>query len=370
MARVRTLAMVMVLASCTTLGAEPMGTVDISYHTGYRLIEVPRAGQEPLPVALWYPTRTGPGRVSYPLPVRPMTGEATEDAPPAAGPFPLVIYSHGAGGCGIMGATYAEALAEAGFVVAAPDHGDEFQVARSDGSLPADAQRVREWVRWATARSRARYDGRPSLKFAHRPAELSATITFLLEQSADPDSDLHGLIDADRIGAMGVSFGAWTTQAVAGFHGLFRDERIKAAVPIAGNVLPGPGSFANIKIPVMMIFGEKETVALLDRTTPPKTDGMLREYETANPPKFLVGIRGARHLDFGPTGVLGGRPRGDSTSSAEVRRNDPVAATVNRYSIAFFRRYLKDDLSAEAVLTAPTRETFLFRADPGTRATE
>lgn len=368
-ARARTVLAVAVMLVCVAAGAEtPVAPVApaAGYHSGYRLVHVPRTGQEALLVAVWYPTEAGPGRVSYPLPVRALEGQATQDARPAAEPFPLIIYSHGAGGCGIMAAGYAEALAEAGFVVAAPDHGDEFQVCSSDGKVTADRERALQWLQWAEGGSRARYDGRPSFKYAHRPPEVKAAITYLLGQSADAASDLHGLIEPDRIGIMGVSFGAWTTQAMAGFYGgLYRDDRIKAALPIAGTPVPGPGSLANIKVPLMMVFGQKETMALMDNSTPLKTEGMARDYGTANAPKYLVGVAGVNHLDFGPTGVVGSHSGTGPISMAQVRRDDVCVRAVDHYAVAFLKRYLKDDRSAEADLAAGTADIFLFRADPG-----
>ena len=194
----------------------------------------------------------------------------------------------------------------------------------------------------------------------------------MLAQSADAASDLHGLIAPDRIGIMGVSFGAWTTQAMSGFYGdLYRDARIKAALPIAGTPSPAAesvgslGSLANIRVPLMMIFGEKETMALMDNSTPLKTEGLVRDYGTANAPKFLVGVRGINHLDFGPTGVLGSHPGTGAIAMAQVRRDDASVRSVNHYAVGFFKRYLKDDRSAEADLAAATPDTFLFRADAG-----
>jgi len=357
-------AAVLTVGTASAPGA-PAAAPPKGYHTGYRLVHVPREGQEALLACLWYPTETGPGHVTYPLPVRALEGQATQDAAPAAGPFPLVIYSHGGGGCGIMGATYAEALAEAGFVVVAPDHADEFQVSTSDGKVTADRERALEWVQWARGVSRDRYQGRPSLKSSHRPAEVKITLSYTLAQSADPASDLHGLVDADKIGIMGVSYGAWTTQAMAGYYGLFRDDRIKAAVPLADTPMPPPGRLANIKVPLMMIFGENERMALLDRTTPTKTEGLLRDWRTANAPKYLVGLRGVDHLDFGPTGIIGSH-RGTGTISMEqVRRDDACARSVDHYAVAFFSRYLKDERSAEEDLTSATGDVFLFRADTG-----
>jgi predicted dienelactone hydrolase len=202
---------------------------------------------------------------------------------------------------------------------------------------------------------------------------VRAAIDYLLKESADPRSALRGLVDPQEIGIMGVSFGAWTTEAVSGFISSipsFRDERIKAAAPIAGPAQEWRiGSFADIKIPVLIIFGEEETIVLGDRNSGRKTDSMIRDYETANPPKFLVEIKGAQHLDFGGAGVSrreqGGA--GGTVSTVDVRNKDRVIATVNHYCIAFFRRYLGGNKSVEKELRTPGPNTVLLKYETGAR---
>jgi predicted dienelactone hydrolase len=341
------------------------------HRIGYRILKVPRPGEEALTLALWYPTDAGPGRMTYAVVGSEMVSDASPDAPPAKGPFPLLIYSHGGGGCAIMGATHAEALAENGFVVAGPDYSDDFVVARSDGQTPSSPSRVLDWLSWARSVSGGIQAGKMSTRFAHRPKEARVAVDYLLRESANPRSALGGIIDPEKIGAFGVSFGAWTTQALAGFHqGAFRDDRIKAAVPIAGSVSTGKaGDFANIEIPVMFVFGEEETVVLGDPSSGPKLAGMLRNYESANPPKFLIEIRGARHLDFGGAGVSRREKGAAATafSTAEVRNNDRVIGTVNHYCIAFFRRYLLSDPAAEDALKTSGPNLVLLKHDTRAR---
>ncbi len=342
------------------------GALAAEHKIGYRILRVPREGAEPMVVAFWYPAKGGQGSVTYQLPTTALASDAAPDAPPAEGPFPLVIYCHGGGGCGLMGATFAEALAESGFVVAAPDFSDEFTVMDSDSTERPTLARVAEWLKWAHGASSGVARGGGAVKYEHRPREVRAAIDYVLAQSADPRSPLAGLVDPDRIGAMGVSFGAWTTQAVAGFIPAFRDERVKAAVPIAGNPGVRAGSLAAVRIPVMIVFGEEEHLVLLEQDSPVKTEGMIESYESAHTPKFLVGIEGARHLDFGGAGVTGrGRRAAGAPSSRDVRRDDPVIGTVNHYCIAFFRRYLLGDEAAGEALTRQVPRAFILKADPG-----
>ena len=52
-------------------------------------------------------------------------GSVARDAPPAACPrLPLVLFSHGLGGCAVQSVFITEELARHGYVVAAPDHRD------------------------------------------------------------------------------------------------------------------------------------------------------------------------------------------------------------------------------------------------------
>jgi len=366
------LALTSLTAVLTLLGMHAAGAGadrEVPHHIGFRILNVERSGTQPLTLALWYPTTVTPTGMKYPQAAAWLPAEAARDAPPAAGPFPLVIFSHGGGGCATQGAVFAEELAAHGFVVAGPDHGDEFIVCRSDGSLSPDPLRLQQWFRWARGVSA----GTHATPFAHRPQEIKTTIDTVLRESTNPDSPMRGLVDPDRIGMMGVSFGAWTTLAESGAVPAFRDSRVKAAVPIAGPAgRPAMAErMANIRIPILLIFGEEETVVLGEAAGPRKQSAMLKEYEAARPPKILIGIKGAQHLDFGGAGTANRRLRGNEPLvSAHVRTEDVVIRTTNERCLAFFQRYLKGDREAERRLTAEGEAISLMRHDLGNAADE
>ena len=335
---------------------------DALLNVGFRILQVPRPSGDPLTVALWYPTMSGPVLMHYVQAAGTMAADVARDARPAEGPFPLIIFSHGGGGCAVNGAVFAEELAAHGFAVAGCDHADEFTAGRSDGTLPPDRDRAREWVRWAHGVSA----GTKKTAYDHRPREIAATIDAVLAESANEKSPLHGMVDPERIGMTGVSFGAWTALAVSGTIPFYRDPRIKAVAPIAGPA--GKGAMidrtAGVRIPLLLIFGEEEGVVLGDLQGPRKTPSMVRQYESAGPPKLLVGIRGARHLHFGGAGSTSRAAlRGGPPPSAHVRAVDPVIRTTNAYLVAFFRRYLIGDPAAETRLKAKSPEVFLFRCN-------
>ncbi|NOY81660.1 MAG: hypothetical protein GXP31_11750 [Kiritimatiellaeota bacterium] len=342
---------------------------DSPYRVGYRILKIPQQAKGPLVVAFWYPTNESATLKKY-VPALPyLEGRVALGAVPARGPFPLVVFSHGGIGAGICAMSWAEALAAAGFVVAAPDHHDKVTLLRSDMEHPPTRAQTLRALGWAIRLSRGKEKG-PTARdeYEHRPREIRAVIDALLEATADKSSPFHGLVDPDRIGLTGVSFGSWTTWAVAGGIRIYHDPRVKAIVPMAPSA--GRMDLGRIRVPQMIIFGEKETILLLDKRpgAPMKEQRVIAYYEKAFPPKVLVGIKGAEHLDFDPDGMM---TRGflraaarKVRTTAEVRRNDPVTRVIVRFQTAFWRRYLRGDRRAEAQLVSPAgRDVYLFKAE-------
>ena len=147
---------------------------------GFRdvLVEV---DDEQLTATLWYPTEAPSGRTT----LGPFTMEATPGAPAGAGPYGLVLISHGTGGGRLNHRGTAIRLAEGGYVVAAPEHaGDSWRDDRFSGTHA-------NWKR--------------------RPRQLSAVLDRVL---ADPD--LARRIDPERIGAVGHSAGGYAALALIG----------------------------------------------------------------------------------------------------------------------------------------------------------
>ncbi|UYV36936.1 hypothetical protein N4R57_18480 [Rhodobacteraceae bacterium D3-12] len=81
-----------------------------------------QSGTRDLDGLLWYPTNApGPLSDDYTSKVWVST-QVAKDAPPASGPFPLVVLSHGMFGNAMNQAWLAGALAKRGYVVAAISH--------------------------------------------------------------------------------------------------------------------------------------------------------------------------------------------------------------------------------------------------------
>jgi predicted dienelactone hydrolase len=156
---------------------------------GWRQLRIPGATPDAAPtvVALYYPTQATARATA----MGPFTVQAAIQAPPEDKFKGLILLSHGIGGTELGHSSLAEALARAGYMVAALRHpGDNWQ----DQSLLQKG---------------------PSVYFTQRPRQVSRVIDALLQDPQWKDriaSDAQGV----RIGAVGHSAGGYTVLALAG----------------------------------------------------------------------------------------------------------------------------------------------------------
>ncbi len=297
-----------------------------------------------------------------------IAGHALVDAPPdlSAGPYPLVVFSHGLGTESIFYAWLVEHLASYGFVVIGPDH-QEFTDDTSSDLVHTTVE---------------------------RPLAITRTIDYAATLTA-PDGALAGLIDMDRIAVAGQSYGGYTALAAAGarynmddfaarctklapddpdqFLCVFADRqdemaklagldsapaglwpsvgdpRVDTIVTIAGDsYMFGDQGLAEITIPVLAIGGT------LDTSTP-YAWGVRPTYDNiASQQKILVTLENADHYIA-------------STSCADAPTiidlgvyffcSDPVWDVdrahdlMNHFTTAFLLDVLKGDADAHAALT-------------------
>jgi len=169
----------------------------------------------------------------------------------------------------------------------------------------------------------------------------------MLEENERPGSPLQGIIDPDRIGAAGHSLGGYTVLAACGFVESAEDDRISAALLLSGGVFMfRPEEFGKPAVPVMFMYGERETGRLRARLINPKGIDTRRAYSSCSPPKFMLEIRGANHFSFGQVVFS------DSLIGSGARLGEQIASTIEAYGLAFFERYLLNREEAEAVLTS------------------
>ena len=315
------------------------------YIVGVREIEVdakrsPEQETAPLrrlPTSVWYPAAL---RTDEP-PSRERAGSDTllvEDAPhelgqphqaapeasPDPSPWPLILFSHGNSGLRHQSTFLMTHLASWGFVVAAPDHvGNTFL----DSAERTDPNEIR------TAHHFARKT---------RPFDVLAVLDHLLGQ----DDDRLPTIDPARLGALGHSFGGWTTLKLAQ-----HEKRLRAlcclapvAEPFVGrrafdaNELPLPSALRTL-----VLAAAEDVLVDLDTSIRPLFDRLgpgarLEILEGLDHFHFCDGIELLHKMHFNA-------PRPGQTRAtlpyAKLRDEAATHALLNQRVAAFFAERLQ-----------------------------
>jgi predicted dienelactone hydrolase len=229
--------MSLVLASGAPLEepAHPIGHVSTSLTDAAR-------GDRRLALECWYPAaavETDPA-VYEVVPGIGFSAAARTAAPPAPGPHPLVLFSHGRSGARTSYVLLCEGLAARGYVVVAPDHPGDTLVDWMLGTAVDDATNE-----------------------AQRVADVRFVLDALLADDTIAPPLAH--VDHTRIAVAGHSYGGYTALAFAGAH--HADPRVRA---VAG-LQPFTRSLsrkviARIAAPTLLV------AAARDETCPPAID--------------------------------------------------------------------------------------------------
>jgi predicted dienelactone hydrolase len=284
------------------------------FSAGYRVLELDNGRK----VAVWYPAAAAEQRLSRSRSNNGFASSVARDAPPAACPrVPLVLFSHGWGGCALQSIFLTEELARAGYVVAAPDHAD---AACAIGRDEVNLGRMRIDKSFLDP---ATWNDRSEIGRLH---DLRAVIGLV---AADPQ--LARIADTSRIGAVGHSLGGYAVIGMAGGWPSWKTPEVKAALALSPYVLPfmAQGTLSRLQVPVMYQGGA------LDWGMTTSLEGPQGAYAATAPPKFFVKLNGGTHFEW--TNLLcAGQP--DVAACLKAR---PNAVLINRYGIEFLDRYLK-----------------------------
>lgn len=290
-------AVLLLALSATAAAAGPPAPDALGpWAVGFTTFEVhDPARDRTLPVYAWYPVRPseaiGAPAVYSVLILGLASPVAIADAPLArrAGPFPLVVFSHGNGGTGLQSFFLTEVLASHGFVVVAPDHVGNTLADVLFGNV-GEAEVLQSAL--------------------DRPRDVSLLIDALLARAGSRSDRFAGAVDPLRVGVAGHSFGGFTALAVAaGFGGqaaaefgielpadfvpIPADPRVRAIVPIAPASTPlGDGELARIRIPTLLVGGT------LDGTTPLVPEVTRPFALLPADPVYRADVRRAAHFSF------------------------------------------------------------------------
>jgi predicted dienelactone hydrolase len=271
-----------------------------------------------------------------------------------AGPAPLVIFSHGAGGSGEAFGDLTEHWATHGYVVALPTHADSVRNRRRRGE---DVSALRDDPH-AVLRGVDMMDRR-------------ADVALVLDSITEMERTTGLAIDRGRIAMAGHSAGAFTTQMLAGVKvgipaevdagGALRerlrareraalrslgDARVRAAIVISGQGLTSPvlneRSWEDVSIPMLVIAGSADVSPLEDSVTPASRRD---PYEMAPPGgKHLLFIEGATHSSYA------GRRTSRLTGETPPTNVDAITSLVSFSTTAFLDAHLRADTEAQEYL--------------------
>jgi len=253
--------------------------------------------------------------------------------PVGAGPFPVIIFSHGLYGSKDSYFALGEYWASYGYVSIHPSHADSRKDGTYRGTLPQAINNSDLWE--------------------DRPEDISFVIDSLPEiEKRVPE--LHGKLDPKRLGVGGHSYGAYTTQAIGGATvqmpdgkspRSFADRRVKALVMLSpqgeGQMGLNPHSWDNMRLPMLVMYGSRDFGSQHQNPTWRSTPF------TKSPPgdKYDVELEGATHMTFVGPFFAGGR-ESDLFKSVKVE------------TLAFWDAYLKGDSGAKAYLASGELKEF------------
>jgi dienelactone hydrolase len=178
-----------------------------------------------------------------------------------------LMYSHGYSSARSEGTRAAQRLAARGYIVVAPDFPLTNMFANGSSPDVNDA--------------------------ANQPGDVSFLIDKLLAASDDAAHPLAHAVDAERIGALGVSLGGLTTLLVT-YHPRFHDPRIKVAMPIAPLASFFTADFytKTRRVPLLLVHGDND--AFIDYET-----NARRAFMRAGTSARLITVARGSHAAFG-----------------------------------------------------------------------
>jgi fermentation-respiration switch protein FrsA (DUF1100 family) len=182
------------------------------------------------------------------------TYDASRDAQPASGKFPIVLFSHGFGGFRTQSTFLTSHLASKGMVVISPDHPSrDLAAALTGASFETDDPQV----------------------------HLLESLDFL----ANDVDRFAPHVDTSRVAAIGHSAGGGTILAASA------DERVDGFVSMASGLL-GPGTVGGLipDKPSFFLSGSVDKVVSPERT--------LEAFEAAASPSLYWNIEGVGHNGF------------------------------------------------------------------------
>ncbi|MFY9315008.1 MAG: hypothetical protein WAO95_05545 [Burkholderiales bacterium] len=265
--------------------------------------------------------------------------------PPGGAQIPVVVYSHGLGGSRLAGEHWGRHWAANGIASVHVQHAgsDSALLARGEGDPMA---RLR--------------GGMNSDNLALRVGDVRFAIGEV-ERLAASGSEPWKNVDPARLGVAGHSFGAVTTQALAGQRyppdyapSPWTDARVKAALAFSPSIRQAEPAraFGHLSVPFFSVTGSKDAVPGVRDVDADNRVLPFQGMPAGN--KYLLVFDGAEHSAF--SGARAGELRLSSTAQR-------VRPAIQHASTLFWRAHLLGDRAAADALAALPNATVLGPTD-------
>lgn len=250
-------------------------------------------------------------------------------------PAPVVIFSHGLGGSRTGAAYYGDFLASHGYVVVYVEHPGSNTEALRASYTPGQGIDYAKLGRIAAD---------PQVVLG-RFRDIPYALDQLTAMNAAPGL-FQGRLDMSRVGMSGHSFGAVTTQAMAGQRypaGALGEPRFKAFLamsPSGARDGDNARAFGGFTRPMFFMTGTEDSVKV-GGTNPDPLDRQKPFAATPDTtPAIQMVFNGGDHMVFSGRSPLGGnRPH-----------DDQFRAEISAAALAFWDAYLRDDADARTWL--------------------
>jgi predicted dienelactone hydrolase len=271
------------------------------------------------------------------------------------GPFPVIVFSHGAGADGRKGFGITSYWASHGYVVLCPTHADSVALARERGGTGGGG--LRDVLSRAT---------RDPLSGVERARDVS----FVLDSLDQIGREVPGLaarLDKKRVGVGGHSLGAYTAQLVGGATVTlpgsdkpesFRDQRVRAVLQLSGQGTGQQGltkdSWKSMDVPMMTVTGTRDRGA---RGQGPEWKKEPFDFSPPSGNKYHLLLTGAHHGSFtgrfagvAPAATTGGAGSAAGGSFGLGGDQKAVFGCVEAATLAFWDVHLRGEAKAKAYL--------------------
>jgi len=257
--------------------------------------------------------------------------------PDGRGPFPVIIFSHGALASKDCYSELGKYWASFGYVSIHPSHSDSIADNGFRGTLHEAISDPEAWQ--------------------NRPKDISFVIDSL-PQLGRLAPELHGKLDRHRIGVGGHSFGAYTSELIGGVRitipgedkpASFADKRVSAILLLSpqgeGRMGLTAHSWDNLHLPMLLMYGSRDFGAWGE----PAVWRSEPYIKAPSGHKYEVELVGGTHMGFAA-----------SSRSGSVLNQQFQCAKLE--TVAFWNAYLKHSRKAAAYLSSYGLRDFSLQA--------